>query len=45
MTDKIYTEYNARLKKYTSDYIDKFGKKQILTFSPFFGKKFRQCMT
>ena len=37
MTDKIYTEYNARLKKYTSDYIDKVWEKANL--NPFFWKK------
>ena len=37
MTDKIYTEYNARLKKYTSDYIDKVWEKANL--NPLFWKK------
>ena len=38
MTDTIYTEYNQRLKKFTSSYIDKIWEKAKL--NPFFWKKF-----
>ena len=37
MTDTIYTEYNQRLKKFTSNYIDKIWEKAKL--NPFFWKK------
>ena len=37
MTDTIYTEYNKRLKKFTSNHIDKIWEKAKL--NPFFWKK------
>ncbi len=37
MTDTIYTEYNQRLKRFISNYIDKIWEKAKL--SPFFWKK------
>ena len=37
MTDTIYTEYNQRLKKFTSNHIDKIWEKAKL--NPFFWKK------